>query len=75
MSVRCCQDFFNDLSTSITGAAAPPASIPSSEATVAIAADHKTPDAKKKEKGKKYFISGYNIFHYDIKDGLREEVD
>jgi hypothetical protein len=75
MSVRCCQDFFNDLSTSITGPAAPPASIPSSDATVAIAADHKTHDSKKKEKGKKYFISGYNIFHYDIKDGLREEVD
>ena len=77
MSVRCCQDFFNDLSTSLTGGpAAPPASIPTSpDATVAIAADHKTPEAKKKEKGKKYFISGYNIFHYDIKDGLREEVD
>jgi hypothetical protein len=75
MSVRCCQDFFNDLSTSITGSAAPPASIPSSDAVAIAAADHKTTDSKKKEKGKKYFISGYNIFHYDIKDGLREEVD
>ena len=71
MSVRCCQDFFNDLSTSITGAAQPP-SIPSTDALVV---DLKTVDGKKREKGKKYFISGYNIFNYEIKDGLKEEVD
>lgn len=98
MSVRCCQDFFNDLSTSITGAASPPvtppradplvisaATTPKAEAIVraaagvrpteAIGVDQKTGDAKRKEKAKKYFISGYNIFNYDIKEGVREEVE
>jgi hypothetical protein len=99
MSVRCCQDFFNDLSTSITGAASPPVTPPRADPLVraaaittpkadapvrpaatnrpteAIGADQKAGDAKRKEKAKKYFISGYNIFNYDIKEGVREEVE